>query len=130
MSNDTPMLGHSGVLRTYRQLAQQYYWPTIHRIACQYITACEVCPKVRYSSLSPVGIFQPLTIPSQVWEDISMDIIDGFPRSEGNTSLMVVVDQLTKFAHLIRLVHPYNARTVASKFVSHVMKLHGVPRSI
>jgi len=43
---------------------------------------------------------------------------------------MVVVDRLSKSAHLIPLSHPYTARSVAAKFVFHVVKLHGIPRSI
>lgn len=128
--HDTPMGGHSGVLRTYRRLSHQYYWPAMHRTVREYVAACEVCQKAKYSSLSPAGLLQPLPVPSQVWEDVSMDFIDGLPRSEGHTSLMVVVDRLTKSAHLIPLSHPYTARTVAAKFVNNVMKHHGVPRSI
>lgn len=128
--HDTPMGGHSSVLRTYRRLARQYYWPGMHRIVREFVASCEVCQKAKSSSLSPAGLLQPLPILSQVWEDISLDFIDGLPRSESHTSLMVVVDRLTKSAHLIPLTHPYTAKTVASKFISHVMKLHGVPRSI
>lgn len=128
--HDTPMGGHSGVLRTYRCLARQYYWPGMHRIVREFVASCEVCQKAKTSSLSPAGLLQPLPIPSQVWEDISLDLIDGLPRSETHTSLMVVVDRLTKSAHLIPLTHPYAAKTVAAKFISNVMKLHGVPRSI
>lgn len=72
----------------------------------------------------------PLPVPSQVWEDISMDFVDGLPKSEGHTTLMVVVDRLSKSAHLVPMSHPYTARTVAAKFVSHVVKLHWIPRSI
>lgn len=58
-----------------------------------------------------------------------MDFVDGLPKSDGHTTLMVVVDRLSKSAHLIPLSHPYTPRTVAAKFVSQV-KLHGIPRSI
>lgn len=59
-----------------------------------------------------------------------LDFIDGLKRSDENTTLMVVVDRLTKSAHLIPLSHPYTARTVANKFVDNILKLHGIPRSI
>lgn len=101
----------------------------MHRAIREYIAACEVCQKAKYSSLSPAGLLQPLPVPDQVWEDVSMDFIDGLPRSDGNTALMVVVDRLIKSAHLISLSHPYTARTVANKFVENILKLHGIPRS-
>lgn len=59
-----------------------------------------------------------------------MDFIDGLPRFDGYTSIMVVVDRLTKSAHLVPLNHPYTAASVATKFVANIVKLHGLPRSI
>lgn len=59
-----------------------------------------------------------------------MDFMDGLPKSHENTSIMVVVDLLTKSAHLIPLSHPYTALVVAAKFVVNIIKLHGIPRSI
>jgi hypothetical protein len=49
------------------------------------------------------GLLQPLAIPSQCWEEVSMDFITGLPKSEGNTVIMVVVDRLTKYAHFFSL---------------------------
>lgn len=98
----------------------------MHRAIREYIAACEVCQKAKFSSLSPAGLLQPLPVPDQVWEDVSMDFIDGLPRSDGNTALMVVVDRLINSAHLISLSHPYTARTMANKFVENILKLHGI----
>lgn len=58
------------------------------------------------------------------------DFVDGLPRSERHTSIIFVVERLRKSAHLVPLAHPYTARSVASKFVDYVIKLHGIPRSI
>ncbi|KAL6347245.1 hypothetical protein AAG906_013681 [Vitis piasezkii] len=77
-----------------------------------------------------LAILLPLPIPCQVWDDITMDFIDGLPRSDGKTSIMVVVDRLSKSAHFIAIAHPYTAKTIANKFVEGVVKLHGMPRSI
>lgn len=43
---------------------------------------------------------------------------------------MVVVDRLSKAAHLVPLSHPYSAMSVAAKFVEFIVKLYGIPRSI
>lgn len=95
-----------------------------------YVAACDICQITKLAALAPAGLLQPLPIPFHVWEDISMDFIDGLPHLEGHTSIMVVVDRLTKSAHLVVLSYPYTARSVASKFVDHIVKLHGMPRSI
>ena len=59
-----------------------------------------------------------------------MDFIDGLPKSQGRTVIMVVVDPLTKYAHFIGLTHPYTTKSVAQLFLDHVFKLHGLPNII
>ncbi|XP_010484774.1 PREDICTED: uncharacterized protein LOC104763056 [Camelina sativa] len=105
-------------------------WPAMHRVVKQYVAECETCQRAKTTSLAPAGLLQPLHVPDQVWEDVSMDFIDGLPRSDGYTTIMVVIDRLTKSAHLVPLSYPYTAKTVAAKFVEDVVKLHGMPRSI
>jgi hypothetical protein len=60
---------------------------------------------------------QPLTIPSQCWEEVSMDFTTGLPKSEENIVIMVVVDQLTKYAHFFSLSHPFKASTIVVSFM-------------
>ena len=56
-----------------------------------------------------------------------MDFITGLPKSKGKSVTMVVVDRLTKYAHLCALSHPFIASMVANSFREIVQKLHGKP---
>ncbi|GKC17853.1 retrotransposable element Tf2 [Tanacetum coccineum] len=67
---------------------------------------------------------------SRAGPTIFMDFIDGLPMSKGRTTLMVVVDTLSKYGHFILLTHPYTTLLVAQAFLDNVYKLHGLPKVI
>ena len=76
------------------------------------------------------GILQPLSIPIERWEEVSMDFITCLPKFEGKSVIMVVVDRLVKYAHFFALSHPFKASTIANSFVETIQKLHGTPNII
>jgi hypothetical protein len=58
------------------------------------------------------------------------DFIEGLPRVNGKTVLLIVVDRFSKAAHFILLHHPYTATKVACTFFDVVVRLHAIPSSI
>lgn len=95
-----------------------------------YVKQCNICQHNKRDHNHPAGLLQPLPIPAGVWQDLSMDFIEGLPSSEGYTVIMVIVDRLTKSAHFIPLKHPYSTNTVAQLFMDNIVKMHGLPNSI
>ena len=53
-----------------------------------------------------------------------MDFIEGLPMVEGCTTILVVVDRLSKYAHFMSLKHPYSAQTMVVIFEKEVVRLH------
>lgn len=95
-----------------------------------HIRGCETCQQQKQSSLKPAGFLQPLPIPTRIWEDISLDFVEGLPISNGIDTILVVVDRLSKYAHFIGLAHPISAPTVATVFIKEIVRLHGYPATI
>lgn len=80
--------------------------------------------------LSPTGLLNPFPIPSQVWDDINLDFIEGLPVSHNKGTILMVVDRLSKSTHFKALSQPHTAKIMAEKFVEGIIKLYGLPRSI
>ena len=91
---------------------------------------CLVFQQNKVETIKTLSLLQPLSIPSQHWEDISMDFITGLPKSEGRSVIMVVVDILTKYAHFCGLSHSFKANKIATAFMETIQKLHGNPKII
>ncbi|CAH9074480.1 unnamed protein product [Cuscuta europaea] len=128
--HSTPTGGHSGALRTYKRISCGFYWPYMHKFVEQFVAACDVCQRAKSSSLQPAGLLHPLPIPEQVWKDVSMDFNNGLPTSQGKSTILVVVDRLSKYGHFLALRHPFTAKSVVEIFLDGVVKHHGIPKSI
>ena len=126
----SPSAGHPGFERTLRRVAGSVYWPNMRKEVRRFVEACVVCQTSKYSTQKPAGLLQPLPIPTQVWEDVSMDFITGLPQSRGYTSIMVVVDRLSKYAHFAALPTRFDALRVAQLFVNTVVRHHGFPKTL
>ena len=116
--------------RTMARICSQFYWPKMHDDIRDYVKNCSICQRSKSDTTLPAGLLQPLPIPQQVWEDIAMDFIIGLPNSHGYSTIMVVIDRLSKFGHFIPLRADYNSRQVVEAFIANIVKLYGIPRTI
>lgn len=128
--HNNPIGGHNGVVKVYQRIKKEFIWPGMKASVRAFVEDCSVCQQAKYMSMAPAGLLLLLPVLQMIWEDISMDFIDGLPRSEGYNSILVVVDRLSKYAHFIPLRHPYTAVMVALIFIKEIVHLHGIPKSI
>ena len=96
----------------------------------EYVAACNICQRLKSGNCFPGGLLQPLPIPQQVWEDLSMDFIEGLPKSGDKDCILVVIDRFFKMGHFIPLSHPFTATQVGQAFLDNVYKIHGMPKTI
>lgn len=59
-----------------------------------------------------------------------MDFVVGLPNSNGYTTILFVVDGLTKFAHFGALPNRFTIEFIAHFFYDIVVKIHRFPPSI
>jgi hypothetical protein len=122
---------HPEATKMYVDLRDKYWWKGMKGDVTKFIAQCDICQRVKIEHQKPSGLHQPLPIPEWKWEDISMDFVNGLPRTpRGNDSVWVIVDHPTKVANFIPVHTTYDGDKLARLYVDNILKLHGVPKSI
>jgi hypothetical protein len=105
--------GHEGVEKILHRWRASFYSPHAARNVREFVRGCTICQQNKTEHLHPAELLQPLPVPSEVWSDIAMDFVEGFPKVGGKSVVLTVVDRFSKYAHFIPLGHPYTTTSVA-----------------
>ena len=125
--HSTQLSGHPGSRRTQAFIGRRFWWPSMKEEVHRFVQACPVCARNKTSTRPPAGLLQPLPVPRRPWSHISLDFVTGLPPSEGNTTILTVVDRFSKSVHFIPLPKLPSAKETATAMVQHVFKFHGLP---
>jgi transposase InsO family protein len=130
-AHDCVVSGHLGVHKTLARLQRVAYWPNMERDVRLYVRTCDSCQRNKPSNQRKPGLLQPLPIPDHNWDSVSMDFVVRLPMTlTGYDAVMVVVDRLTKMAHLVPSTTDSTAEDTARLFFDEIFRLHGLPASI
>lgn len=122
--------GHSGIPVSYQRMKQLFAWRGMKSAVQRYVQTCAICQQAKADRSKYPGKLQPLAVPSEAWQVLSSDFVEGLPQSGSANCILVVVDSFTKYSHFLPLHHPFTAAAVAKVFLNNVYKLHGMPASI
>ena len=103
----------------------------MRREIARFVLECPICQQVKVDHQKAAGLLQPLRIPSWKWEDISMDIVTGLPKtSTGYDSIWVIVDRLTKVAQFIPVKKTMTLEKLTRLYIREIVTNYGVPVNI
>ena len=97
----------------------------------EFVESCPTCQLEKTDHTQRKGSLQSLAIPEAKWQEASVDFITALPASsDGEDSIMTVVDHATKMVHLIPCKKTTTAGEIARLYWQQVVRLHRVPQAI
>jgi hypothetical protein len=80
-AHDTPVGAHFGIDKTLWRVEQTFYWPGMSTDVRDYVRSCDLCQRSKPTGGRTRGLLQPLQVPTDRWEEVSLDFITGLPRT-------------------------------------------------
>jgi hypothetical protein len=112
--HNVPYVGHPGYQKIITAVRSQFFWSGMKKDVLDYVAICMECQKVKDEHRHPTSLLQPLPIPENKWEVITIDFITKFPRTtRQHDSIMVVVDKLTKDYHFVPIKTTHTTTNIA-----------------
>jgi hypothetical protein len=129
--HETPITGHLERDKTLERVQRSYFWPGLDRDVRVFVRSCDPCQRSKARNQCPPGLLQPIPLPTNRWEQVTMDLITCLPRTKaGHTGVAVFVDRLSKHVHLTPVRDAIDAPGLARVFFNTVFRHHGLPRVI
>ena len=85
--HDSKIGGHFGVIKTIARMQKHVYWPKMARDCKEYIRTCERCQRSKPVRDKPQGLLQPIPVPTDRWQHISLDMAGPLPDSNGYNAI-------------------------------------------
>ena len=117
-------------MKNLELVSWNYWWPQMSRYVGKYVSTCDMCLRTKTIKQPPTGELHPLPIPDAPWDTVSVDFIMELPESNGQDSIMVVVDSVTKRSHFMSTVTTILSIGAAQLYIQHVWKHHGLPKKV
>lgn len=124
------LAAHGGSEKTIDLLRRWYYWPGLSKDVREFVSRCSICKETKANNQTlrpPMGRQFAVERPFQRFY---IDLLGPYPRSKsGNTTILIVLDQLTKFVWL-KALRKATAGAIVRYVEAEVFHVFGVPESM
>jgi hypothetical protein len=124
------ILGHLGAQKTNEYVRRWFWWPKIGKYIDSFCESCDICQATKTVNQKPQGFLHSMPIPDRPWASIAMDFVGPFPLSNNFDYVWVILDRFTSLVHLVPTTTTVTASKLATLFIEHIVRLHGLPDSI
>ncbi len=100
--------GHPGITVTLHLLQNSFWWPTMRTDTIDFIPRCTTCNKSKSPRQLPSSLLHPLPVPRRPLSHLAIEFITDLPKSNGNTTILNVIDRFSKADRLITKLYRYS----------------------
>ncbi len=100
------------------------------RTDTNFIHRCATCNNSKSPRQLPSGLLHPLPVPCRPWSHLAIDFITDLPKSDGNTTILTVIDRFSKACRLIPHSKLPTAFDTAEALCNFVFRFYGLPEDI
>jgi len=127
---DPADVGHLRQHRMQDLIKRTYWWLGLKEDVKKYVQGCTKCQQNKVQHQRKIGELHPLEIPEGPWQDISIDMTEPLPKSNGMDAIVVIVDRFMKMIRLKATMINISSEGIAKIYRDEIWKIHGVPRMI
>ena len=134
--HDRPLHRHPGQDKILEKIQRNYHFNRMKCKVTEFIHNCEQCAKNKLSRHKLYRQAQQIDLPEVPWKTIMMDFVVKLPRSTDSAtklvydSILVVVDKLTKYTHLVLWKKSGTASKLASVLLKELVSHQELPKTI
>lgn len=128
-NHSSSIAGHSGYLRTYKRIKENFKWSNMKKDIKQFIKACPSC-QVNKTNFKPGKAPMEITTTSErPFQRLAIDIVGPLPLTiQGNKFILTAQDDLTKYS-FAKSIANHEALTVANILLEFIT-IFGIPETI
>lgn len=129
-AHNPPLSAHPGISKTLEKLRRCFFWPKMAKQVADFVSQCSICKETKAPNITlrpHMGQQVPVERP---WQRLFVDLLGPYPRSKtGNTSILIVLDQFSKFV-LLKPLRKASASEIVRFLEQDVFHVFGVPESV
>jgi len=123
-------LGHFSAYKCYSYAACLFWCPQMRQDFALYSRSYDMCQINNKPTTLPYGRSLTLPDPDEAYQSLVRDFASPFNKSDGYTSLMVIMDRFTSYTHLIPLKDAATSEKIFKKLNSSIFDVYCLPLSI
>lgn len=129
-AHNPPAASHGGSDKTLELIKRYYFWPSMSSQIREFVSKCSLCKETKAPNITlrpPMGKPQ---IAERPFQTMYIDLLGPYPRSKaGNTVILIVLDQLSKFVWL-KPLRKATAISIVRYLEAEIFHLVGAPETL